>query len=269
MNVIIVDDEKNALELLKMECAGIEDISVAGEFTDPAEALRYAGANRVDIAVLDIEMPEMSGIELGKKLKEIDEDIVLMYISAYDAYAMEAYRLQAPVYIEKPYSRQDIVSAFETVKKLARQPKQQENGKKVFIRTFGYFDVYLDGQLIYFKNKKSKEFLALLVDRRGAEVTNDQAITALWEDSVNNIASQSKLRRVVKDLRDTLSQAGIDYILSSRYNSKAVNPDSFACDYYWLLEGDEKIRQLYAGKYMLEYSWAEETVADLYRRYGV
>lgn len=269
MNVILVDDEINALELLKMEGADIPAIASAKSFTHPGEALAYAQKNPVDIAVLDVEMPEMNGIALGQALKKLHSGIVLIYISAYDAYAMEAYRLRAPVYLEKPYSREDIHAAFHTAEKLVGERESVRRQAQVFVRTFGYFDVYVNGELVHFSNKKSKELLALLVDRRGAEVTNEQAITTLWEDAPNDIYHQSKLRRVIKDLKDTLIGVGAGDILITQYNSKAINTDAFSCDYYWLINGDKEVQKTYNGKYMQEYSWAEETVADLYRICGL
>lgn len=264
MKVILVDDEKNALTLFKRKCAGIFGIKIVASFTRPDEALIYVRDNPVDIAVLDVEMPEINGIELGKRLKELHKQIVLIYISAYDAYAIEAYRLHAPVYLEKPYSNEDIRFAFATAEKLVIQNnKAQPLEKKIFVRTFGYFDVFVDGELVHFRNKKSKELLALLVDRRGSAVNNEQAITILWEDSINDINYQSKLRRAVKDLKDTLQEAGIADILKNWYNSRAVDPKMFLSDYYWFLDGDPPFGDMFMGEYMCEYSWAEETVAKL------
>ena len=55
-------------------------------------------------------------------------------------------------------------------------------GKRIVIRTFGYFDIFVDGETIPFSCKKAKELLALLVDRRGGFVTTGDAISYLWED---------------------------------------------------------------------------------------
>ena len=121
MRTIIVDDEVLALQLFQMECETISELQLVAAFESPLAALEYVKQNPIDLAILDIELPEMNGIELGQRLKNIDPAIVLIYISAHDEYAMQAYRLHAPVYLEKPYNREDILYAVYTAKLLHRR----------------------------------------------------------------------------------------------------------------------------------------------------
>ena len=74
----------------------------------------------------------------------------------------------------------------------------------VFIRTFGYFDVFVNDKPIAFKNKKSKELLALLVDRRGGFVTSEEAISFLWEDEDANPVTLARYRKVALRLKNIL-----------------------------------------------------------------
>ena len=258
MRTIIVDDEVLALQLFQMECETISELQLVAAFESPLAALEYVKQNPIDLAILDIELPEMNGIELGQRLKNIDPAIVLIYISAHDEYAMQAYRLHAPVYLEKPYNREDILYAVYTAKLLHRR-----QAKKIFARTFGCFDLYVNEELVHFSNKNSKEFLAYLVDRRGNSVNNDQAITVLWEDAPNDSIYQSRLRRVIKDLRDILRQVGAEDMLVSHPNSRSVNVKAFDCDYYLYLENPNRDARVFPGTYMSEYSWAEETLGYL------
>ena len=78
-------------------------------------------------------------------------------------------------------------------------------GKRIVIRTFGYFDIFVDGETIPFSCKKAKELLALLVDRRGGFVTTGDAISYLWEDECTEKRIKDKFRKVVKELRRTLN----------------------------------------------------------------
>lgn len=258
MRTILVDDEILAMQFFMLECSNIPDIEIVAQFEDPLSALEYTRDNTVELAVLDIEMAGMNGIELGRRLKEIDPDIILIYISAHDEYAMQAYRLRAPVFLEKPYNREDILYAIQTAKLFCK-----DHSKQIVIRTFGFFDMYVKGELVYFRNKKSKELLACLVDRQGNSVTNEQAICILWEDAVNDSRYQSKLRRVVKDLRDTLREVGAERILINHPNSRAVDPKTFDCDYYLFLSEKTRDFSAFPGTYMSEYSWAEETLGFL------
>ena len=74
------------------------------------------------------------------------------------------------------------------------QKASETNGKHhIFIRTFGHFDVFVDGEAILFNHSKAKELLALLVDRRGGFVGATEAISCLWEDEPANNTTLSPL----------------------------------------------------------------------------
>lgn len=66
IKTILVDDEILAMKLFELECAEFEDIEILEKFDSPIKAVQYVESHEVDVAVLDIEMPEMNGIELGK-----------------------------------------------------------------------------------------------------------------------------------------------------------------------------------------------------------
>ena len=75
-------------------------------------------------------------------------------------------------------------------------------GKRIVIRTFGYFDIFVDGETIPFSCKKAKELLALLVDRRGGFVTTGDAISYLWEhvecDLYDYLEDEEKHKKLFK-----------------------------------------------------------------------
>ena len=75
----------------------------------------------------------------------------------------------------KPYDRKDIEEVLERARLLARR-----QNKRVYFRTFGRFDMFVDGRAVYFENAKAKELLALCVDRRGGIVTIEEAADKLW-----------------------------------------------------------------------------------------
>ena len=102
MKTIIVDDEPIMLRSFQRLSQGVEGILLTGTFTDPEDALEFAANNEVELAVLDIAMPGMSGIELAKKLRELRADILICFITAYDTYVRESNELGADDYIVKP-----------------------------------------------------------------------------------------------------------------------------------------------------------------------
>lgn len=138
----------------------------------------------------------------------------------------------------------------------------------VYIRTFGSFDVFVNDQAIPFSNAKTKELLAILVDRRGGFVTPGQAISYLWEDEPCSKKVLSRLRKVALLLKRQLEKYEIGDIMESvNGRRRLVKRHGLHCDYYDLLSKGIREQQCY-GAYMPEYSWAETTNAILEGNYN-
>lgn len=262
MKVILVDDEENNIDAFEMEIEGMAEIEIVGRFQNPWEALSYVSDHEVDLAVLDVEMPELDGIRLGKKIKECRPGIELIYLTAYREYAYDAYQLYAGAYILKPFNRADIEKAFARVKQFAEEKRNGTDNRRVFIQTFGRFEVFLDGKPVEFKSAKAKEFLALLVDRKGGIVTTEEMLTYLWEDKTDTDSSRSLCRKVVQRLHRNLEQYGIGNIVERHTRGRSLKVGSVRCDYYEYLEG----KRSFVGEYMSNYSWAEETLGTILGR---
>ena len=255
MRIMVVDDEVLALEDFEDTCRelGITDEIV--KFYNPLDALSFVAMNKVDIAFLDIEMPVVKGIELAKRIKAFCRNVRIIFTTGYSEYALEAFSVDAVDYVMKPYEAAAIKRAYD--KALLVRDAVSEN--HVFIKTFGYFDVFVDGKSVAFSSAKSKELLALLVDRNGGVVSTEQAISVLWEGRKYDETVQSLFRKVLKSLRVSLEEAGILDILVDNRNQRSVDKSKFACDYYELLEKGKTDNTKYFGKYMEQYPWAKVT----------
>lgn len=258
MRTIIVDDEILAIERFCQISREIEQVTIVGTFEEPDQALEFAAREKVDLAVLDIEMPETGGIKLGEKLQKINPGIVLIFITGYEQYALKAYRIHAAAYLLKPYSLDEVKYAISTAELLSK--RQQRD---IFIRTFGKFDVFVDGEPVFFKSAKAKELLALLVDAKGSTTTSGYAISMLWEDKPFDENSQSLYYKASKSLDRTLKDWGISSVIIKTRYERCVNRKEFRCDYYQLLEGKEEQARGFQGEYMSQYTWAEETLASI------
>ena len=135
--------------------------------------------------------------------------------------------------------------------------------RTVSIRTFGYFDVFVGDTPIVFRNKKSKELLALLVDRKGGYVTSEEAISFLWEDEPANTLTLSRYRKVALRLKSTLEEYEITDIVEAVDGKRRIVMDKVECDLYNYLSGKEEFSQLFKGSYMTNYSWGETTLGEL------
>ena len=136
-------------------------------------------------------------------------------------------------------------------------------GPAVRIRTFGYFDVFVDDKPIAFRSEKSKELFALLVDRRGGYVSSDEAIAFLWEDAPADQVTLSRYRKVAMRLKNTLEEYGISDAVESVNGKRRIVPERVSCDLFDYLSGKEEHSQLFKGSYLTNYSWAENTLAEL------
>ena len=258
MKTILVDDELWTMEQFEEDSKDISEIEIVGKFSRSVEAYEFAKANQVDFALLDIEMPEMNGIELGKKLRELYPDIIIVFVTGYDKYLPQAIlEMKADYYVMKPYSQKDVEDVLNRAALLAGRQK-----KRVRIHTFGRFDVFVDDKLMHFTNAKAKELLAVCVDRLGGSVSMEEIIDKLWEEREYDRNVKSLYRKAVIYLNSIFKEYDVHDVFVSERASCHINKDEVICDYYDYLKGDGK--QEFCGEYMFDYSWAEETVAKLY-----
>lgn len=259
MKIIIVDDELWSVEQFKIECERIDDVSLIGYFDNPYSAIQFAKENKFELALLDIEMPGMNGIELAKELRKIYPELLIVFVSAYNNYLEEFIKVHADYYLLKPYSKEDIEDVFKRARLLV---KRQE--KRVRIVTFGQFDVFIDGKPASFNGKKVKELFALLVDKKGQPLQSEEAFYCLWEGEDYNNEHASKYRKLWARLLEFLNENKLDdLIINDHKGMKCLNTDLVECDYFKFLDGDLKARRNFTYTYMSEYWWGEETLAKL------
>lgn len=252
MNIICVDDEKLVLEDLQDTLTEIPQIKNINTFQNPTLALSFAESNSVDIAFLDIEMPVMSGLELAEKLNKINPDIKLVFVTGFKEYAYEAFGVNAVSYLLKPFTDEMVKNAIE------RFLSDENPSTKIFARTFGSFDLFVNDECVYFPSAKAKELLALLIDRQGGFITTKEAIRLLWQDRVFDDSSSALFRKVIKSLRDTLIQYNAIYILNENRNQKSIDKNKFSSDFSDLINGNQPPSS-YIDIYMKDYPWAENT----------
>lgn len=145
----------------------------------------------------------------------------------------------------------------------AAERADSTSGQQVFVRTFGYFDVFVGEQPIAFRNKKAKELLALLVDRRGGYISSEEAICALWEDEPANSVTLARYRKAALQLKNTLEEYGVSEIIESVDGKRRIIPEKVQCDLYQYLTGKDEFAQLFKGSYLTNYSWSETTLGEL------
>lgn len=158
MNVICVDDEAGALKLVTDAVKKVLPEAQLYSTSVPTEALDYAEKNIPDIAFLDVQMPQISGLEMAKILKRINPNVNIIFATGFDEFSLDAISLRASGYLMKPISVSDVKREVDNL----RNPVVDGKRYKIDIQTFGKFEIFVNGKPIEFSRKPSKEVLATL-----------------------------------------------------------------------------------------------------------
>ena len=250
MNILLVDDELPALRELADAVSAALPGAQLYQYTRAHEAMELAETARIDLAFLDINMRFMDGITMARKLLGLYPRCNVVFCTGYTEYALDALEVYCSAYLLKPVTTERVKTALANL----RHPLQ-ELTKRVELRCFGNFDVLCDGKPVAFRYKKTRELLAYLTDRNGAEATTQEIMAAIFEESKPSYFSNIRL-----DLLGTLTDLGVPEIISASYGRMRIVRGEVSCDYFDYLDGKNAA---FHGEYMAQYSFAETTCAAL------
>lgn len=127
ITIVSVDDEYPALQLIKQYCDQIEDIDLLQGFQNPEEALVYLQNNKVDLVILDINMPYLNGIEL---LQQLPYKPLCIFLTLETQYAVKAFELDVVHYLVKPVDFENFKKAVNKAKDFLQFKNSAENKKQ-------------------------------------------------------------------------------------------------------------------------------------------
>ena len=254
MRIIALDDEKIALEGLTEAIRKAEPSAEIYSFHEAEEALEFCRKTTCDVAILDIQVWDMNGVVLAKKMKQLHPDINIIFATGYEDYMGDAFDMHASGYLLKPSTPEKIRKELDNL----RHPVLTA-ANRVRFQTFGNFEVFIDEQPVKFKYDLTKEMLAYLVDRNGTYCTNREIMAQLWGDEQH----ASYLSNLKKDLLDQFRQKACQDVIDSGWNKIRIVTSKADCDYYDWMAGKIYAINQYHGEYMAQYSWAEFTNAQL------
>lgn len=258
MKSAIIAQDTALVQQLKGCLGQVHHVRHCEIYSDLYQGLIYIINELPDIVFIDVDQYGKAALELADNIKKNYAAVAVAFIAADERYVVEGFEMGIVKYIMKPVENRQVISAME---KLDRKKRPQ---KRVQIRTMSHFDVYIDGDLIYFSNSKAKELLALLVDRRGT-VSMETAISVLWENHCYDQNVKQLYRKAISYLRRLFDSYHVDIFVANR-GSCYVRINDFDCDYYQLLLGDEEVIEQFDGAYMFEYPWAEATLVQIEKR---
>lgn len=274
MRAIYVDDERSAHVNFYYDMKDRAEIETLHCFFKEEEALAHAVDNPVDCAFLDINLGGgKTGIELAEKLKKIRPHVEIVFVTAYDEYARDAFRAGGRSYLSKPYTLSELDASLALLLQLTKAHRSEPASDPcpkahTKVKTFGNFDILVDDRPVVFKNAKAKELLAFLINQRGGTVNGAQVLMALWEHLEYDTTTSTYVRRTVRALREELEAQGIEAMFIAKRNCYSVDTTRFCCDYYELMSGNSNGECPYNGEYMSQYSWGESTIPLIERKLG-
>lgn len=230
MKIAAVDDEFHALERFERMILEMGGMELCGLFETGQQLLAYLKENTLDAVFLDIEMPDVNGLQLSEQIQSLNENINIIFVTAFHQYAVEAFELQAVDYILKPLTEERLV---KTVRRLLKTNRAAVRVGKPFIQCLGDFEVFLDGAALTWKNSKAKEVLAFLVHKNGVPVGWEKITDAVWPD-YNAEKAQTNFHATTYLLRKRLAEAGLSQILESVRGNYRIATEKVDCDVYQL-----------------------------------
>ena len=184
--VLIVDDEPPARERLRSLLAELGDVVVVGEASNGEEALAQAFELSPDIVLLDVRMPGIDGVEAGRKLAELTEPPAVIFTTAFDQYALDAFDAKAIAYLLKPIRREKLAAAIAQAARLTRPQLAQAQATARFAEKRTHIAVRLreTTRLI-----PLGEILCFLADQKYTTVRHSQG-EALIEESLRSLEDE-------------------------------------------------------------------------------
>ena len=260
MKAIIVDDEELSLNRLSNMLAGISGVEVCGLFYTAAEALQYINENRLDAVFLDICLPEIDGLALANKIKEIDGSVNVVFVTGYDEYAVGAFELEAVDYLMKPISCDRLE---KTVRRLQR-PRigtDRQSRSKLKVSCFGGFRATVfdsDSGVVNWRSPKTEELFAFLIFKRN--VSRDEIVNTLW-DGLELDRALKNINSTMYYIRKALSIHGLETCVTATRKESRLDSDLISCDLYEIerllrgrvnsedrVEALDRLTELYKGE---------------------
>ncbi|NOU67083.1 response regulator [Paenibacillus sp. LMG 31461] len=282
LRLMIVDDEEMAIRRLKRLLSEIGGIGSIETFLDPQDGYEYAKAHDIDVAFLDISMPDINGMRLSVLLTEMQRNIDIVLVTGSDEYAVKAYAINVLDYIVKPVTSERLAITMEKVQRVRRQDDPIPN---LEVQLFGGFKIIgrtTEGkkEAIRLRTPKTEELFAFLACKR--TVAREEVTETLWQ----NLAPDNALKNLNSTLYAIRKAVGYDRSgggITTTGNEIRLETDDLRCDLYEFERLIKEIRRapgeraglleqaeaLYKGPLLKgrSYEWAIEMSRSLEQQY--
>ncbi|WP_274361893.1 response regulator [Paenibacillus thermotolerans] len=277
MKIILVDDERLALNYLEHQLQKIADVRIVGKFDDPIAGKESILREDVDVAFLDIQMLETNGIELAEQILEHKPKLNIVFVTAYNDYAIQAFELNALDYVLKPVGTERLLKTIQRIQErlgeasAASRPKV----KNIQLKMFQHISIQSEEHhfaTIRWRTTKAQELFLYLLQNREQLVRKSALIELLWPEFEPGKA-YSHLYTAVYHVRKTLEPYGAYIKIANATEGYILHTEHVLIDVEeWeqriqsgppvtaeTIDHYERVMVLYAGDYLqgFDYWWAE------------
>ncbi|KAB7669389.1 response regulator [Bacillus sp. B1-b2] len=289
MEIYLLDDEEMALNILEIKLNSLfhhknEEIFIH-KFVNPLHLLEsMRNGAKVDLLFLDIEMPEMNGIEVAEEISSWNQDIPIVFLTAYSEYAVKAFELYVMDYLLKPVRVERLQKTIERLEEKRQEVAMQGESpsNQIHVHFLNNFEVYVgkDEAPLNWKTYKVKELCAYFFHHKDAVLDKDKIIDSLWPDThyekakVNFYTCISYLRKMFREIgyEELIHKNGNGYVMNLSFQSDVQELELLtknASIKKFNQQDYESVLDLYTGDYLEgnDYQWCRSKQEDFQEKY--
>lgn len=250
MRVLVVDDEPAMLLAMKRLLSKLEGVELAGSFRTAAEALDFVRDHTVDMAFLDIEIGDDSGLELARGVRSLCADADIVFTTSHTEYAMPAYDVYPLDYMVKPISGKRLEQTIARARsKRGSSPGNAEADgfHRLKVRGLGGFEVFSrQAGEVKWISRRSAELFAYLLVHRGRSVSRVRILEDMFPDMPLRNA-EVYLNTAAYQLRKALSPHGFKESILSTQEQYRVDLNRMDVDFIQFEQGVEEQSEILPG----------------------
>ncbi|CAM4158563.1 response regulator [Lederbergia lenta] len=266
MKVILVDDEPILLTHLEKLFKDIDGIQLIGMYSNPYQAIEAVLRDKPDVVFLDIEMPEINGIEVAEKIQNNLPLINIVFVTAYSEYAVKAFEINAVDYLLKPLNRNRLL-------KTVQRFQVNNNSKELPVQTpmvccfqsFQFIDAQSQKLQVRWRTNKAEELFLFLLHNRQKPIRKEMILDLFWPETEWDRA-YTHMYTTIYQIRKALKSANLHIKIKSLGESYILDLNGVKLDVDELEKGinqypfvnsktltyHQNIMALYQGDYLAE-----------------
>ena len=195
LRILIADDERPAREYLKRLLAEFDDVEIVGEAENGTEALDAIKSLKPDLALLDLQMPEMSGIEVVRQLRRTQTPLTA-FVTAFDEYAVQAFELNAVDYLLKPVERTRLRETIERARDRLEQADWRDSESERIANAVATYDASARNEPLEMIPVKRRDDIVLVPVDEVASIVADGELLHITTDENRRYTINFRLKDI-------------------------------------------------------------------------